>query len=496
MIQDLVVNEEIKKYVKKPLGALINETKLRQNFKGNVICVGDRVTLTCEKLGLTPKIAIIDYKVMRKKVSAKEKKQLQKIGSVKLGAKNPAGTISLEAWNVVEEALQIAGANIRIDIEGEEDLLTLAAILNADTGDTVIYGQPKMGIVVVKVTPEKKREIADLLIQEKAREFLQRLRGTTVIVHDSDADGMSSAVMFTRYLQNRKNKILQRTSDGAAISLQSKEQIKKLRPDNVIMLDFGGEAQNTIKELSQTMNVLVVDHHKIYVSDFGKALYLNPHFFNVPDDYTSPTSFLSWQICRNTDWLAACGIIADKGFYPAAEFLKKTSKKYTRFNFNRLIGLLNAADAKEKSYEAVQILLKTKKPVDLFKTPLVGWEKEVSAEIERIVEEHRQKALFIANGRVVLYEIKPKFALRGGISNRLQQLYPDKIVIIGEIENDNYMMSFRTISMPNISFPDMIKKAIEGLEGAHGGGHAKAAGCKIKLIDKERFLQRFVGNLR
>ena len=495
MIQDLVVNEEIKKYVRKPLGKLIKEKELRQNFRGDVICVGDKVTLTCMKLGLSPKAAIIDYKIMRKKVSAKEKVQLKKFGSATFKAKNPAGTISLEAWNRVAEASQIPGAFSRVEIDGEEDLLTLAAILNADVGETIIYGQPNKGIVVVKVTAEKKREIADMIIQEKGREFLQSFKGTTVIVHDSDADGMSSAVMFTHYLEKKKNKIVQLVSDGATISQEKKEKIKSLKPDNVVILDFGGEASNTIKELSQTMNVLIVDHHKMYVSDFGKALYLNPHFFNVPDDYTSPTSFLSWQICRNTDWLAAAGVIADKGFLPAAELLRDTKAKYPKANFNYLVNLLNAADAKEKTPEAVQILLKTKKPEELIKSQLAEWEKEVRQEIERIVSEHKQKALFIADGKVILYEIKPKFALRGEISNRIQQLYPDKIVIIGEVENDHYLMSFRTVT-GKVSFPDLIKKTIENMEGAHGGGHAKAAGCKIKLIDKEKFLQRFIENLK
>ncbi len=495
MIQDLIVNEEIKKYVRKPLGALFKEAKLKQMLRGNIICVGDKVTLTCEKLGISPKLVIVDFKVMRKKVSAKEKKRIQGFGSVKLAAKNPAGTITVDAWNRVVEAFEIPGAKVRLEIDGEEDLLTLAAILNAEIGDTIIYGQPKKGVVVIKVTPEKKREIADMLIQEKAREFLKNFRGTTVIVHDSDADGMSSAIMFTHYLEKRKNKVIQRTSDGATISPRLKEEIKKLDAYNIIILDFGGEARNTIKEFSQGMNVLVVDHHKVFADDFGRALYLNPHFFNVPDDYTSPTSFLSWQICRNTDWLAAAGVIADKGFHPAAEFLKKVKAKYTKTNFNYLVNLLNAADAKEKSHEAVQIILKTKNPEDLFKTPLAEWEKEVRAEISRIVAEHKQKALFIANGRVVLYEIQPKFALRGEISNRIQALYPDKIVIIGEIENEHYLMSFRTVKI-NISFPDLIQKTIQGMEGAHGGGHAKAAGCKVRLIDKEKFLQRFVESLK
>ena len=492
MIQDLVINESIKKFVRKPLGKLIKEKQLRSVFKGNVIAVGDKVSITCDKLGLNPKVAIVDYHIMRKSVSISQKSVLKNIGEIALHAKNAPGTISVEAWDKVKEAVSYVGETVRLDIEGEEDLLTLAAIFLADIGTKVIYGQPRKGIVVVDVTAEKKRELADFLIREKAREFMQKFSGKTLIVHDSDADGMTSAVMFGRYLKQKRNiSALFHISDGATISPESKEQIKKLAPANLVLLDFGGEARNSIKELSQSMDVLIIDHHKMYETDFGKALYLNPHFFNVPDEYTSPTSHLSWQICRNSDWLAAAGVIADKGFLAGNKLLKLVSKKYRKVDFGKIVGLINSADAKEKSNEAVQLLLRMKNPREIFRSKFAEWEKEVSAEIKRLVSEHKQKALFLANGKVVLYEIKPKFSLRGEISNRLQQLYPGKIVIIGEVSENHYLMSFRTVKAV-VSFPDIIKKATENMEGAHGGGHKKAAGCKIRLFDKERFLERFI----
>jgi len=42
-------------------------------------------------------------------------------------------------------------------VEGEEDLLTIVAVLCAPENSLVVYGQPHEGIVVVKVT-EKTRE--------------------------------------------------------------------------------------------------------------------------------------------------------------------------------------------------------------------------------------------------------------------------------------------------------------------------------------------------
>jgi len=50
-------------------------------------------------------------------------------------------------------------------IKGEEDLLTLPAILLAPLGAIVIYGQKDVGAVVVEVTEEIKQKISNIINQ-------------------------------------------------------------------------------------------------------------------------------------------------------------------------------------------------------------------------------------------------------------------------------------------------------------------------------------------
>jgi uncharacterized protein (UPF0218 family) len=76
--------------------------------------------------------------------------------------KNPHGAISEEAFIIIQEALKET-ARVKIVVDGEEDLLTLVAVLGAPVNSFVVYGQPYKGIVVVKATPEKKAEVAALL---------------------------------------------------------------------------------------------------------------------------------------------------------------------------------------------------------------------------------------------------------------------------------------------------------------------------------------------
>jgi len=52
-------------------------------------------------------------------------------------------------------------------------LLTLAAVLYAPENSFVVYGQPLEGIVVVKVTEQKKKEITEVL---KAMEIFRKAK--------------------------------------------------------------------------------------------------------------------------------------------------------------------------------------------------------------------------------------------------------------------------------------------------------------------------------
>ena len=80
---------------------------------------------------------------------------------------NPQGTITQEAIVAIKEALE-KNEHTHIVVDGEEDLLTLIAVLYAPENSFVVYGQPYSGIVVVKVTSEKKAQAQEFLNAMKA----------------------------------------------------------------------------------------------------------------------------------------------------------------------------------------------------------------------------------------------------------------------------------------------------------------------------------------
>lgn len=169
------ITDTLRVSLKKPLGTLIvdknhNFDSVIEDFlkqyaaqTAEVISVGDAVTNSLLAHNTRPKLAVIDLHVQRHKLYENVADIGFKDVKVLKNLKNPAGTVSYEAFKIVSELVHLKlGPNV-LQVEGEEDLLALLAILSAPLQSIVVYGQPHEGIVVVVATQEKKREVMEYL---------------------------------------------------------------------------------------------------------------------------------------------------------------------------------------------------------------------------------------------------------------------------------------------------------------------------------------------
>ena len=140
---------------RKEIASFLKETLTNGKYK-YIITVGDEVISTFNSIGLHPKLYIYDEKIRRKSIS----KTAPPSKIIKI--KNPSGTLTEEALNSVKLALK-SNVPLGLKVEGEEDLLTLPAILYAPLGALVAYGQPEEGVVLVKVTKGKKETVRKII---------------------------------------------------------------------------------------------------------------------------------------------------------------------------------------------------------------------------------------------------------------------------------------------------------------------------------------------
>jgi len=165
--EEIIFDEEAKEKVRKPLGRLFvgksPETTerlaeyIRERKPTMLIVVGDFSAKELGRIGIHADIYVVDGRVERK-----PSERFTDESAFRVFTKNPAGTISADAANALKEAIH-SGKRTVVYVDGEEDLLTLPAIVLAPLGSMVVYGQPGVGVVAVDVTEDKKREICTIL---------------------------------------------------------------------------------------------------------------------------------------------------------------------------------------------------------------------------------------------------------------------------------------------------------------------------------------------
>jgi uncharacterized protein (UPF0218 family) len=162
-----VITPEFRTKLKEPFGILIQGSfdqttiKIKELLETEkppkLISVGDVVSRNLHQHNIEPSLTIIDNKSLRTKM-VPERIAIEKTVHVN----NPQGTITQEAVIAIKEAIE-KNEHTHIVVDGEEDLLTLIAVLYAPEKAFVVYGQPHSGIVVVKVTSESKARAMEVL---------------------------------------------------------------------------------------------------------------------------------------------------------------------------------------------------------------------------------------------------------------------------------------------------------------------------------------------
>jgi uncharacterized protein (UPF0218 family) len=167
MPKKFTITPEVTAEFKEPFGKMIRGSstqticKLKELLKTEnprmIIAVGDTVSRNLSKNQIPTHLSITDNRSHRRKTQPQtfKNKELIKV-------KNPQGTITFEAIEAIQTAIKDKN-EVHLLVDGEEDLLTLAAVLYAPENSLVIYGQPHKGIVVIKVAPEKKLEAERIL---------------------------------------------------------------------------------------------------------------------------------------------------------------------------------------------------------------------------------------------------------------------------------------------------------------------------------------------
>jgi uncharacterized protein (UPF0218 family) len=127
---------------------------------------GDLVTARAIELGHLPLVGIVDYKTRRNE--SVDPSQFQPLAARRrVRVRNPPGLLTERLRRAVRELVASGGGLIEVD--GEEDLGSLALVESLPAGATVIYGIPGAGVSFVRVDAVSKEHVRQLIAQMELR---------------------------------------------------------------------------------------------------------------------------------------------------------------------------------------------------------------------------------------------------------------------------------------------------------------------------------------
>lgn len=319
---------------------------------------------------------------------------------------------------------------------------------------------------------------------------------------DDDPDGVSAFTLLYKI-----------TGEGKGICVKGKpvleqkylQKIEEYSPDLIVVLDKPLIEQEFVDAVKQ--EIIWLDHHP--VQNIKGVKYFNPRK-NDPKD-GSPTSYWAYQIAKddvkNSLWIGMIGIVGDWHLLLADEFRKEYPKllpkninKPEEALFEAKIGTLvriidfNLKGTTSEVMKSIKILTRIEDPYEILdqKTPrgkfLYNKYLTVNKKYKEVLSEVK-----VSEDPLLIFKYHDgKLAFSSQLSNELQYLHRDKIVIVIREKADEMMMSLRSYSK-NILEP--LTEALKSTTG-YGGGHDKACGACIKITEFDAFIKKFRESLK
>lgn len=334
------------------------------------------------------------------------------------------------------------------------------------------------------ISEQKIQEIRDLL--EKSQNPL--------FFFDNDLDGLASFLLLSKFIGRGKGIVVKSYPD---LNGSYSGKIDEFNPDAVFILDKPIVSKEFFEHAKlKNIPVIWIDHHPLMQEIEGI------YYFNPLDDAkktNEPVSYWCWKVIREKKehlWLAVVGCLSD-WFIP--DFFEKFSETYPDLAENKkiagnilyesklgqLIKILDFGlkDRTTNVMKMIRALQSAKTPYEVFDDRKFEQTRTRHEQIDRKYSKLIEKAREQAVSKFLFFRYSGELSLSAEISNELQYLFPDKIIVVAYIKGEKVNISLRS------RFYDvraMAAKAMEGIQGT-SGGHEHASGAAIRFEDLEKF---------
>lgn len=322
------------------------------------------------------------------------------------------------------------------------------------------------------------------MCEEKAKKFLSSLVECSLVYH-TDADGVCSAALMSKFLKDKIKLASPNDSYGIQISEDLTNSLNEIKCNIFVDLAVNQWDYSKLKS-----NVLIIDHHttKVDLNEEKNFIHINPRIKN-PDVYL-PASYLVYKLLTEMDkkmekyaWIAAIGIIGDKGDHSKIKF----KEKYDDLKF-----LADVIEANKGVYgrkgiiRAYEIFLDAEKPQDVLDSKLIRTYHKFQKALDDTILDFKYHSEHFERKNAYLYKVYNKYKITSTVSTVLSEREPDAAFFI--YKRDKVLSMSARCQTARINVAELLEKLSKGL--GSGGGHPPAAAANIPIENADKFLER------
>jgi oligoribonuclease NrnB/cAMP/cGMP phosphodiesterase (DHH superfamily) len=358
---------------------------------------------------------------------------------------------------------------------------------------------------------------------KQAIDFIKNCKGKTVIIYDTDGDGIGAAAILAKTLKRlfkKYPKAIPGHHDLCYITKNNYDEISKQKADRIIIVDIAVDQKpEYILKLAKKHKILIIDHHQAHenMNKLKNIIHVNPYFWKSRiSPYKYASSKIVFDICseiiniEDLDWLAGLGIINDFVGKTWKDFLDKIYKKYpylkgkNLYSFDNKLGYINNLITAGYYYSKIrggkigyETCLKAKSPLNIIKLKTNSARKlkkmydEIEREIQDTMKNWRKNAEIIENKKLIILELNTKFSIQSPVSTKISIQVPNYTVIVIKKEANKTYISFRRQD-GKVDCGELATITTKNLENASGGGHIPAAGGNIMTKDWNKFKENVI----
>ena len=331
------------------------------------------------------------------------------------------------------------------------------------------------------------------------KEHLEKAQNP-VFFFDNDPDGLCAFLILQRYIGRGKGVVIK---SFPALDENYFRKVQEFNADYIFILDKPVVSKGFFERAKEgNVPIVWIDHHDVDEEEVPESVsYYNP-IFNNPKS-SEPTTVLCYNVTKKKDdsWIALVGAISDS-YLP--DFYNEFKEKFpeltveTKDPFKVLydskigeVAFMMSNGLKDSTTNVVNMLrylAKAKSPYDILEEngknhSMHKKSSEIRKKYIQLLE--KAKKVYKKNERVLFFRYGGDLSVSGELANNVKYLFPDKIVVVAYVKGNKVNLSLR-----GGNIREKFLEAIDGLDGATGGGHKDAVGGQMSADSLDKFIDR------